>query len=304
MSDVTHKDAGVNEVSIDAFCDDVWAEQGLAPTTLASYRSDLIDLSRFASPRSLGQLTQADILLYLQACQEKNLHQKTIARRLSSLRRYYDWLHTQGEIVKNPVDKIRSPRQVRSLPKSISEAHIEALLNAPDINQPAGLRDRAMLELMYACGLRVSELIGLQWAHLNLSAGVIQAVGKGDKERLVPMGDESVYWLQHYLQTARTDLLHAGQKSPYIFVCKRSGRLTRQMFWYAVNKYTAKAGLGYNVSPHVLRHAFATHLVNNGADLRTVQLLLGHCSLTTTEIYTHVAQDRLRSLHRRHHPRG
>ncbi|MCH9664165.1 MAG: site-specific tyrosine recombinase XerD [Gammaproteobacteria bacterium] len=289
---------------IEAFCDAMWAESGLAKATLSAYRSDLQALSAWARPKLLVDLSKDDLIEFCHQGVCSELSARTVSRRISSFRRLYAWLESEGRIQSDPSEKVRRPAGIRSLPAHHEEEQISALLAAPAVDTPLGLRDRAILETMYSSGLRVSEMVSLQWSHVDLQTGVLRLFGKGGRERLSPVGEEAMHWLLRYFKEAREKLLHQGDQSQFLFVCKRSGRLSRQMCWHIIKKYAARAGLGYNISPHGLRHAFATHLVNRGADLRTVQLLLGHRSLSTTQIYTFVAQARLRGLHRSHHPRG
>jgi len=293
-------------VLIDAFCDQVWLQDGLAQASLASYRRDLVAWAAWLDARAGAPLaaTRADVEQWL--ADQFHLHAKaaSIARRLSSLRRFYRFQAERGAIDHDPTLRVRAPKRPRRLPKSISEAQVEALLAAPDVATGLGLRDRAMLETLYATGLRVSELTGLRLAQVSLDAGVVRVTGKGSKERLVPVGDEAVEWVARYLREVRTELA-GGATRDEIFLTRRHGPLTRQAFWALVKRYARRAGIDADsLSPHVLRHAFATHLVNHGADLRVVQLLLGHADITTTTIYTHVARERLKQLHRQHHPRG
>lgn len=284
--------------------DAIWAEYGLADRTLAAYRSDLLQFARWLQRRRpIAQAQREDLLAYLAHCNTPGSSARTAARRLSSLRRYYRYL-VRGERRKDdPTALIEMPRLGRPLPKTLSEADVEALLRAPDTDTELGLRDRAMLELMYATGLRVSELVGLQVHQVNLRQGVVLVLGKGGRERLVPVGETAQDWLQRYLRAARGLLL--GQvSSDELFVTRRGAGMSRQNFWYLIRRYARVAGLRDDLSPHGLRHAFATHLLNHGADLRVVQMLLGHVDLSTTQIYTHVARARLHSLHAEHHPRG
>ena len=292
-----------NQARIDAFCDAAWAESGLAKATLGAYGSDLADLAIWAEARALVDLGADELLSYLEHAQRKGLGARTLSRRLSSIRRFYAWAESESLVSADPSAGIKRPPTVRSLPTHISEEQIRAMFASPDPNKPIGLRDRAILETMYASGLRVSELVNAQLAHLDLATGILRVIGKGDRERLTPVGEEAIHWLGRYLGEARASILKAGDRSQRIFVSARSGRLTRQMCWHIIRRHAA-AAIGYNASPHDLRHAFATHLVSHGADLRTVQLLLGHRSLSTTQIYTSVADERLRALHSRHHPRG
>jgi len=297
----------VNETTdaiIDRFLDALWLEQGLSDNTLAAYRTDLRHCQRWLQQHSTAGLEQAgpgDLLGYLAELHSGSV--RTAARRLSSLRRFYAWLVREGRLQADPTTRIEAPRLGRALPNSLTEAEVEALLSAPDTQTPLGLRDRVMLEVLYATGLRVSELVGLQLAQVNLRQGVARVTGKGNKERLVPLGEESLSWLQDYLRTGRLDLLR-GRQTEALFPTRRGGAMTRQAFWYRIRRYAAVAGIRKALSPHVLRHAFATHLLNHGADLRVVQMLLGHSDISTTQIYTHVARERLKHLHARHHPRG
>lgn len=292
---------------IDAFCDQVWLQDGLAASSLASYRHDLAAwagwLKRTGRKRLLAA-TRSDVEAFLAMQFQAQAKTTSIGRRLSSLRRFYRLQTEQGTIKADPTLRVRAPKLWRRLPKSLSEKQVEALLEAPDPETMLGLRDRAMLETLYATGLRVSELVGLKLGQLSFDAGVVRVLGKGSKERLVPLGEEAVAWLTRYLATARSELAGGG-KSDAVFITARRGPLTRQAFWQLIKRYGPKAGIAASsLSPHTLRHAFATHLINHGADLRIVQLLLGHSDITTTTIYTHVARERLKQLHARHHPRG
>jgi len=289
---------------LDAFCDALWLEDGLAPSTLASYRADLAQLAGFLGDAGIAEATEADLARFLAA---RAGRASSAARRLSSLKRFYQYCLREGLADRDPTLRLEPPRRTPRLPRSLSEEDVEALLAAPDPATPAGLRDRAMLEVLYASGLRVSELVGLECHRVDLGAGVLRVTGKGSKERLVPLGEEAIVWLQRYLDEARTAILgrHAGAgPCAQLFVTNRGEGMTRQAFWYLVKRYGARAIPGKPLSPHVLRHAFATHLINHGADLRVVQMLLGHADISTTQIYTHVARERLKQLHARHHPRG
>jgi integrase/recombinase XerD len=303
MRKPAHTDAEL----IDAFCDQLWLQDGLAESSLESYRRDLVAWARWLDRNGHKPLLAADrgdIDLYLAAQFRGHAKTTSIGRRLSSLRRFYRLHAAQGTIRSDPTLRVRTPKLPRRLPKSLSEQQIEALLDAPDFNTTLGLRDRAMLETLYATGLRVSELVGLRLGQVSFDMGVVRVTGKGGKERLVPMGEEALAWLKRYLAAARTELAGSA-KTDALFVTARHGPLTRQAFWQLVKRYAVKAGIGAStLSPHTLRHAFATHLLNHGADLRVVQLLLGHADITTTTIYTHVARERLKQLHARHHPRG
>ena len=297
--------AAVDVSIVDRFADSLWMENGLSENTLAAYRRDLYRLSMWLKRRSLTltEATSADLLEFLAAQYGDGRALRSSARLLSSMRRFYRFLVREGRRRDDPTADILSPKMDRPLPYSLSEADVEALLEVPDVSQPVGLRDRAMLELLYASGLRVSELVGLVHDQVNLRQGVVRVVGKGGKERLVPLGDEAVNWLQRYLGEAREALLK-GNLCEQVFVSRKAVGISRQAFWYRLRQYAVGAGIRGPLSPHTLRHAFATHLVNHGADLRVVQMLLGHSDLSTTQIYTHVARERLKQLHQTHHPRG
>ncbi|MEY3974311.1 MAG: hypothetical protein RIS59_672 [Pseudomonadota bacterium] len=298
--------APAEQARLDRFCDALWLEDGLSPRTLASYRADLHRFARWLKNRggSLGEAERTDIDAYLaHLFGEGGLRARSAARAVSSLRRFYRQLQRDGERSDDPTALTASPRLPRSLPKSLSEAQVEALLEAPDIVAAEGFRDRVMLEVLYATGLRVSELVGLPIAAVSLDMGVVRVLGKGAKERLVPLGEEALDWIGRYLRGPRNELLDR-QQSEALFVTRRGGPMTRQAFWLRLKRHAAVAGIRSAVSPHVLRHAFATHLLNHGADLRVVQMLLGHADISTTQIYTHVARERLKQLHRQHHPRG
>ncbi len=290
---------------IEAFADALWVERGLSENTLAAYRADLQGLALWLAERGGSLLTarRDELLDYLASRVRQGVRPRSTARFLSSLRQFYRHLIRQGRITVDPSARIDAPRLGRALPKSLTEAEVEALLGAPDPGDLLGLRDRTMLEVLYATGLRVSELVHLTVDQVNLRQGVVRVTGKGRKERLVPFGEEALGWLERYLREARPLLLR-GQLSDILFPTQRGSGMTRQAFWLIIKRYAAKAGITKSLSPHTLRHAFATHLLNHGADLRVVQLLLGHSDLSTTQIYTHVARERLKSLHARHHPRG
>ncbi|HSW14049.1 MAG TPA: site-specific tyrosine recombinase XerD [Solimonas sp.] len=288
--------------AIERFLDRLWSERGLARNTQVSYRSDLSLFARWLSPRG-GRLTlagEAEIKQYLAA---RQLNARSQARLLSALRQFYRHLHADRQRPDDPTARLESPRLGLRLPKTLSEADVERILDAPDTEDPLGLRDRAMLELMYASGLRVSELVTLPLPRVDVRQGVVQVLGKGGKERLVPMGEPAMLWLRRYLQESRP-LLADRQASDWLFITRRGGPMTRQNFWTLIKRHAQVAGLNTALSPHTLRHAFATHLLDHGADLRVLQSLLGHADLSTTQIYTHVAKARLRELHRQHHPRG
>lgn len=277
--------------------------EGLSRHSVAGYLSDLQRLARWASPRPLLALDQADLARYLETLAAEGLHPRSRARFLSALRRFYRFHLAQQRLGADPTLNLESPKLGRPLPKDLSEAEVEALLAAPLVETPLGLRDRAMLELLYACGLRVSELVGLRVDQPNLRGGFLRVTGKGAKERLVPMNDTAMDWLARYVEAARPQLL-AGSGSEALFPSREGEFMTRQAFWYRIKLLGQAAGITRALSPHTLRHAFATHLLNHGADLRVVQMLLGHSDLSTTQIYTHVANARLQELHARHHPRG
>ncbi len=292
---------------LDEFCDLLWLEDGLARNTLESYRRDLRKYAswlKHAAEKTLLESNHIDLQGYLAYMhQTEKSKSSTAARRLSTLRRFYQFLLRQGRISADPTLRLESPKLPRSLPKTLSEANVEALLNAPRVDEPLGQRDRAMLETLYATGLRVSELVSLPMVAVSLDMGVVRVMGKGGKERLVPLGDEAMDWLKRYFSEARPQLLH-GRVSDAVFVTQRGAAMTRQMFWYLIKRHAKQAGIDGALSPHTLRHAFATHLLNHGADLRVVQMLLGHSDISTTQIYTHVARERLKELHQKHHPRG
>lgn len=290
---------------IDIYLDAVWMEKGLSNNTLASYRRDLTQFAIWLRPNAVRLLacTKADIQAYLGWRVKERLRPSSTSRMLSCLRGLYRYLLREGEIEEDPVLLIQSPKKGRSLPKTLTEADVEALLEAPELNDPVQFRDRAMLEVLYATGLRVSELVALKVHEMNLNQGVIRVMGKGGKERLVPLGDEAISWVKRYDAQVRP-LLMGKDVDDVVFPSRRGQQMTRQTFWHRVKRHALTAGIDKPLSPHVLRHAFATHLINHGADLRVVQMLLGHSDLSTTQIYTHVAQQRLQSLHQQHHPRG
>ncbi len=301
--------AGAGAAVIDRFVDALWIEDGLAPLTLAAYRRDLTLYAAWlhgqagtGGPRDLLDTREADLLGYI-AARHAGTRASTANRRLTVFKRFFRWALREHLVTQDPTLKLDAARQPLRVPKDLSEGLVEALLAAPDVATPLGLRDRAMIELMYASGLRVSELVGLKTVHLGLAEGVLRVVGKGAKERLVPFGEEAHAWLLRYIAEARGTIL-GGQVSDALFITARGGPMTRQMFWTLVKRHARQAGITAPLSPHTLRHAFATHLLNHGADLRAVQLLLGHADIGTTTIYTHVARERLRQLHARHHPRG
>ncbi len=294
-----------NQSILDEFIDRIWLEEGLARNTLDSYRQDLAQFAAWLekdAAKDLLQVEQFDIQRYL-AVKFPVSKPRSISRLIASLRRLYRFALRENKITQDPSLQIESPKLPRSLPKSLSEQDVESLLGGPNLDDPIGLRDRAMLELLYASGLRVSELVGVKVTEVSLSEGVVRVTGKGSKTRLVPMGEVAVDWLTRYLKEARPVILEK-RLSDSMFVTQRGAAMTRQAFWYLIKRYALVAGIHKPMSPHVLRHAFATHLLNHGADLRVVQMLLGHSDISTTQIYTHVARERLKQLHTAHHPRG
>ncbi|MEW6677538.1 MAG: site-specific tyrosine recombinase XerD [Pseudomonadota bacterium] len=294
------------DAELDRFCDALWLEDGLSARSLESYRRDLSQLFEWLYDRGQApdQAQRADLQGFLAfRTLEQKVAARSLARQLTAIKRYHRWLLREGRRADDPTLTVEAPRLPRPLPKSLSEAEVEALLAAPDVDTPLGLRDKAMLEALYAAGFRVSELVDLPVAAVSLTDGVARIFGKGSKERLVPLGEEAQAWILRYAREARPALLK-GRSSPALFVTERGGPMTRQMFWYLVKRHARQAGIRSPLSPHTLRHAFATHLLNHGADLRVVQMLLGHADIATTQIYTHVARERLKHLHARHHPRG
>jgi integrase/recombinase XerD len=291
---------------IDEFCDALWLEDGLARNTLDSYRRDLSQLNGWLAShggKALLEAGHADLLGFLAHRVRLGARATTTSRLLSALKRFYRHALRQGRIAIDPTLNIDAPKLPRPLPKSLTEQDVEDLLAAPRTTEPLGLRDRAMLETLYASGLRVSELVTLRLSQVSQDMGVVRVTGKGSKERLVPLGEEALAWIGRYLKEARPALLD-GRVSDELFVTARGGCMTRQMFWHLIKRYALKGNIRRPISPHTLRHAFATHLLNHGADLRVVQLLLGHSDISTTQIYTHVARERLKQLHAKHHPRG
>ena len=285
--------------ALDAFCDALWLEDGLAQNTITAYRADLEQLEAFLA----GDLLEADEARVFAFLAAKQGRASSAARRVSTLKRFYQYCVREGLVRADPTLKLDPPKRSPRFPKSLSEHDVEALLGSPDTAAPLGLRDRAMLETLYATGLRVSELIALKLHAVNLQAGVVRVLGKGAKERLVPLGEEAVHWIERYVDEARASL--KGRREPdALFITARGAAMTRQAFWHLIRRYGARAIPDKRLSPHVLRHAFATHLINHGADLRVVQMLLGHADISTTQIYTHVARERLKQLHAKHHPRG
>lgn len=295
-----------DETLIDAFCDALWLEDGLARNTLEAYRRDLSQFSAWLSAsrrKNLEQAERADLAAFLAAPHNLNAKARSTARRLTTLKRFFRYALRQNLAGDDPTANIEAPKLPRGLPKSLTEAEVERLLNAADVETPLGIRDRAMLETLYATGLRVSELVALQLGELSEDMGIVRVVGKGGKERLVPLGEEALAWIARYISSSRTSLMR-NRLCSALFVTARGAPMTRQAFWHLLKRYARTANLTVLPSPHVLRHAFATHLINHGADLRVVQLLLGHADISTTQIYTHVARERLKQLHAKHHPRG
>jgi integrase/recombinase XerD len=293
-----------NNAELDVFIDHLWLEDGLSKNTLQSYRLDLMSFALWAQDQHklLISIEPVDIQQYL-AVKFPQSKPRSISRLIASLRRFYRYCLRENKINADPTLQIESPKLPRSLPKSLNEDEVLSLLNAPNLNEPAGLRDRAMLELLYACGLRVTELVSIKTTEVSVSDSVVRVTGKGSKTRLVPMGEEAADWIGRYLKEARHEILQK-RLSDALFVTNRGDEMTRQAFWYLIKRYALLAGITKHMSPHVLRHAFATHLLNHGADLRVVQMLLGHSDISTTQIYTHVARERLKKLHSQHHPRG
>jgi len=295
-------------LTIDQFLDSLWLERGLSPNTLSSYRFDLCAVEEFLSKKGvlLSQASYRDLSDYFSFRLNSDVDYKnsSTARLMSALRRYYQFLCREKHREDDPSAKLQSPKTIKPLPKSLSESEVDALLSAPDLGDAVQFRDKAMLELLYATGLRVSELTGLFIEEINLDQGVVRVTGKGNKTRLVPMGEEANYWVGRYINEIRAELLK-GQSSDILFPSRRGNVMVRQTFWHRIKFYAQLCMIDKAlISPHVLRHAFATHLLNYGADLRVVQMLLGHSDLSTTQIYTHIAQDRIKSLHAEHHPRA
>lgn len=295
-----------DQALIDTFLDALWLEKGLSENTLKSYRNDLEKLGDWVSSQGISLLTlrRADMNSYLSYRMQRGLKARSTARCLSCVRAFYRYLLRENKIGVDPTLQVENPKLGRPLPDTLTEADVEKLLAAPDTSTPIGMRDRTMLEVLYACGLRVSELTNLKMSEINLRQGVVRIVGKGSKERLVPLGEEAISWLNRYLQEARNELLKNNLIQDTVFPSNRGLVMTRQTFWHRLKEHARHAGITKKLSPHTLRHAFATHLLNHGADLRVVQLLLGHSDLSTTQIYTHIAQHRMKELHAAHHPRG
>lgn len=288
---------------IEAYLQVLWLEYGLSDNTRMAYASDLRQFEQFLGQRSLLEASSQDINQYFKLRQEQGFTRRSVARVLSSLKRFYAHLLREGFLNQDPCELLSAPKLPKRLPDALNESDVEALLAAPNTLADLGLRDRAMLEVLYASGLRVSELVNLHFQQVNLRMACLRVKGKGDKERLVPVGEVAMDWLQRYLQDSRETIL-VNRQSDYLFVTHRGTAMTRQGFWHIIKRYALQAGIEKHLSPHTLRHAFATHLLNHGADLRVVQLLLGHSNLSTTQIYTHVAKQRLKQLHSEFHPRG
>jgi integrase/recombinase XerD len=301
----TTSNAEPADPAVSRFLDAVWMERGLSPNTLAAYRADLTALSRWLGERSIAMMntTRADLQDFIAWRVHAGARPRSTARQLSSFRRFFRYLVREGVIREDPTAQIAMPKIGRSLPKSLTEEEVESLLSAPVVSDPLGNRDRAMLEVLYATGLRVSELVNLRHGQVNINQGVIRILGKGNRERLIPLGEEAMRWLTEFANGARSEILLERQ-TDYLFPTRRGDRMTRQAFWHIIKRYARKSNIAKELSPHTLRHAFATHLLNHGADLRVVQMLLGHSDLSTTQIYTHVARERLKEMHGTHHPRG
>ena len=297
--------ADTADPAVARFLDAVRMERGLTSNTLAAKRADLTALSRWLAERSVPMVrtTRADLQDFIAWRVHAGARPRSTARQLSSFRRFFRYLVRENVIRDDPTAQIAMPKIGRSLPKSLTEEEVESLLGAPTVNDPLGNRDRTMLEVLYATGLRVSELVNLRHSQVNLNQGVIRILGKGNRERLIPLGEEAVRWLNEFARGPRAEILLERQ-TDYVFPTRRGDRMTRQAFWHIIKRYARKAGVAKELSPHTLRHAFATHLLNHGADLRVVQMLLGHSDLSTTQIYTHVARERMKELHAAHHPRG
>ncbi len=297
--------ADSTDPAVSHFLDAVWMERGLSTNTLAAYRADLTALSRWLAERGLPimKTTRSDLQDFIAFRVHAGARPRSTARQLSSYRRFFRYLLRENQIKEDPTAQIAMPKIGRSLPKSLTEEEVESLLAAPAVNDPLGNRDRCMLEVLYATGLRVSELVNLRAGQVNLNQGVIRILGKGNRERLIPLGEEAVRWLGEFSRGPRAEILLERQ-TDYLFPTRRGDRMTRQAFWHIIKRYARKASVNKELSPHTLRHAFATHLLNHGADLRVVQMLLGHSDLSTTQIYTHVARERMKEMHSTHHPRG
>jgi integrase/recombinase XerD len=297
--------ADSTDPAVARFLDAVWLERGLSANTLAAYRADLTALARWLAERKvpIDKTSRADLQDFIAWRVREGARPRSTARQLSSFRRFFRYLVRDAGLHEDPTAQIAMPKIGRSLPKSLTEEEVESLLGAPVVTDPLGNRDRTMLEVLYATGLRVSELVNLRHGQVNLNQGVIRILGKGNRERLIPLGEEAVRWLMDFEHGPRGEILLERQ-TDFLFPTRRGDRMTRQAFWHIIKRYARKAGVAKELSPHTLRHAFATHLLNHGADLRVVQMLLGHSDLSTTQIYTHVARERMKELHSQHHPRG
>lgn len=297
----------VKDQHLSQFLDYLWLEKGLSDHTLSAYRNDIVAFASWLNSQSVisfCDVKREHVLSYLAKRLKLGYKARSTARLLSSLRHFYRYLKRQNYIENDPTNRVDAPKPSVILPKIINEIDVDSLLSAPDVSNPLGVRDKSMLELLYACGLRVSELINLSLPDINLQQGVVRVTGKGNKERLVPMGEAAVKWLRLYYKQARSELIANNNSPQCVYVSQRGKKMTRQTFWYRIKHHAKVAGIAVDLSPHTLRHAFATHLINHGADLRVVQLLLGHSDLSTTQIYTHIAKHRLMELHKKHHPRG
>jgi integrase/recombinase XerD len=291
---------------IDSYMNYITVERGLSKNTLDSYSGDLVRYQSFLGGLGIVEIEETskmEVMTYLLSLRKRDLSNKTVARSIAVLRGFYRWLADEGVLRGNPLEDMESPRTTRSLPEVLSLDEVDSLLNQPDSSNPIGMRDKAMLELLYATGLRVSELTNLVLNNINLEAGYLMVLGKGAKQRIVPMGQEALHWLKRYLEESRKRLL-GGNRSPHAFVSQWGRGMTRQGFWKIIKKYALMAGIRKNISPHTLRHSFASHLLEGGADLRSVQTLLGHVDISTTQIYTHVTRERLKKIHARYHPRS
>ncbi|APC97991.1 site-specific tyrosine recombinase XerD [Francisella frigiditurris] len=288
---------------IDIFLDNLWLEAGLSKNTISSYRTDLNFLQKYYSKKDISTIDFDHLYEFISYRASNNYSSRSNARMISTFRKFYGWLYKNKYISENPAIKLQLPKLQKSLPKDMTEADVEKLLEAPDLKEDIGVRDKAMLELMYATGLRVSELVSLNIDDIDMNIGLIRVLGKGSKERIVPIGEYALEYLQKYMSEVRPQLLES-LKERALFLSKHFKRITRQSFWHRIKNYTLLAGISSEISPHTLRHAFATHLLNNGADLRSVQMLLGHSSVSTTTIYTHISQNRLQQVYQKHHPRG
>ena len=289
--------------SVDTFLDNLWLENGLSQNTISSYKTDLKLLQNYFLQLELKNLKFEQLYAFISYRSKNGYSGKSNARMISTLRKFYSWLVSTNQLEHNPTAKLTLPKLSKSLPKDMTEADVEKLLQAPNMNEDVGIRDRAMLELMYATGMRVSELVGLNIDDINMNIGAIQVLGKGSKERIFPIGEYALEYLQKYFNETRSNMVK-DIKETAVFISKHSRRITRQSFWHRIKNYALIADINTDISPHTLRHAFATHLLNHGADLRSVQLLLGHSSVSTTTIYTHISQQRLKQIYDKHHPRG